>query len=152
MSNFSHPSTSEIEYQTNVAGCVHLSKGTSPRHIKGGVTERGWRCCTEHVQQVGLLVALVARVEHLLHVAVHRSRDVVHVLGLDDRFQVVLQDAGKVVLQLRSAEIREDVLPVRGCLQHTSATTKGSNPRACKGARFYSECRVGLRNLGWAAQ
>mmetsp|Transcript_16711 Transcript_16711/g.24544 ORF Transcript_16711/g.24544 Transcript_16711/m.24544 type:complete len:414 (-) Transcript_16711:112-1353(-) len=52
-----------------------------------------------------------------LHFPLHGTRDVVHVLGLDDRLQVVLQDAREVVLQLRAPEVGEDLLPVRGAVE-----------------------------------
>lgn len=42
----------------------------------------------------------------------HGFGDLVHVLGLDDGPQVVLQDLGEVVLQLRTSEVGQDLLPV----------------------------------------
>lgn len=41
-----------------------------------------------------------------------RSRDLVHVLGLGDCLEIVLQDLGEVVLQLRSSEMLQNLLPV----------------------------------------
>mmetsp|Transcript_35444 Transcript_35444/g.88930 ORF Transcript_35444/g.88930 Transcript_35444/m.88930 type:complete len:416 (+) Transcript_35444:840-2087(+) len=64
------------------------------------------------LQQLVLVAALVLLVNHLLHVATHRLGDVVHVLRLDDRLDVVLQHAREVVLQLRPAEVEQDLLPV----------------------------------------
>lgn len=46
----------------------------------------------------------------------HGLGDLVHVLGLDDGPQVVLQDFGEVVLQLRTSEVGQDLLPVRRVL------------------------------------
>lgn len=40
----------------------------------------------------------------------------VHVLGLDDGLEVVFQNLGEVVLELRAAEVGEDFLPVRRVL------------------------------------
>ena len=37
--------------------------------------------------------------------ALHGFRNVVHILGLDDGLQIILQDAGKVILQLRTAKL-----------------------------------------------
>ena len=39
-------------------------------------------------------------------------RYVVHILGLGDGLDVVLQDAREVVLQLRAPEVGQDLLPV----------------------------------------
>lgn len=38
--------------------------------------------------------------------------DLVDVLGLDNGFQVILQNLGKVVLELRATEVGQDLLPV----------------------------------------
>ena len=67
-----------------------------------------------------LVVALQLRVEHLRHGerALDRAGDVVHVLRLDERLQVILQHLREVVLQLGAAEVLQDLLPVRRVLRH----------------------------------
>jgi len=42
---------------------------------------------------------------------------VVDILRLDDRLQVVFEDFGEIVLQLRAAEVCEDLLPVGRVLE-----------------------------------
>lgn len=42
--------------------------------------------------------------------------NLVHVLGLDDGLQVILQNLGEIVLQLGASEIGEDFLPIWGSL------------------------------------
>jgi len=46
-------------------------------------------------------------------------RNLVHILGLDDGLEVVLQDLGEEVLQLRATEIGQDLCPVWGILKNT---------------------------------
>jgi hypothetical protein len=41
---------------------------------------------------------------------------VIDVLRLDERLEVVFEDLGEVVLELRAAEVLEDILPVRRVL------------------------------------
>lgn len=41
------------------------------------------------------------------------SRDLIDILRLGHSFQVVLQNLGKVVLQLRTSEVLQDLLPIR---------------------------------------
>jgi len=50
--------------------------------------------------------------------------DLVDVLRLDDRLHVVLEDLGKVVLELRAPKVRQDLLPIRRRLvpQHQAST------------------------------
>lgn len=76
-----------------------------------------------------LVVPLQLAVEHLLDrlLSLDCPWDVVHVLGLDERLEVVLEHLGEVVLQLRASEVLENVLPVRWLLCRRSAlvsTTK----------------------------
>ena len=73
----------------------------------------------EHLPQVerleevvGAAAARVLGLDDLPHVAAHGLGDVVHVLGLDGGHQVVLQQAGEVVLELGPAEIGQDGGPV----------------------------------------
>ena len=56
--------------------------------------------------------------------------DVVHVLGLDDGVEVVLQDAREVVLQLAAPPVRQHLLPVRRVL------------RPAPGHRLFSAYRI----------
>ena len=51
--------------------------------------------------------------DDLADLALDGLGDVVHVLRLDERLEVVLEDAREVVLQLRAPEVRQDLLPVR---------------------------------------
>jgi hypothetical protein len=46
--------------------------------------------------------------------------DVVDILRLDDGFQVILQDASEVVLQVAASEVREDFLPIGGVLHRVA--------------------------------
>eukprot|EP00968_Pinguiococcus_pyrenoidosus_P004549 scaffold301_cov243-Pinguiococcus_pyrenoidosus.AAC.54 len=58
------------------------------------------------------VVPLVLRLENLQGVSLDRARDVVHVLGLDDRDAGLLEDAHEVVLQLGAPEVCVDLSPV----------------------------------------
>lgn len=53
-------------------------------------------------------------------------RDLVDILWLYDGLEVVLQDLGEIVLQLRASEISQDLLPVRGSLQKPNTHFTGS--------------------------
>ena len=64
----------------------------------------------DHLRQ-NLLLVLGG--EDGLDGALDGARDVVDVLRLDDRADVVLQHLGEVVLQLAAAEVRENVRPGR---------------------------------------
>ncbi len=55
---------------------------------------------TKMFKQKVFIPSLVFGLQHLAHIALHGLRDVIHVLRLDDRLQVVLQDARKVVLNI----------------------------------------------------
>ena len=59
-------------------------------------------------------------VKHLLHarLPLDRARDVVDVLRLDQRLEVVLENLREVILKFGSAEVLEDVLPVGRVLRH----------------------------------
>ena len=46
-------------------------------------------------------------------VALDGSRDLIDILGLNDGLEVVLKNLGEVVLQLRTTEVLQDLLPVR---------------------------------------
>lgn len=61
-----------------------------------------------------LVVELQLGIEHLSygHGAFDSLRYMVYILRLDQRLQVILEDLGEVVLQLRAAEVLEDFLPV----------------------------------------
>ena len=70
----------------------------------------------EHLPQVerleevvGAAAARVLGLDDLPHVAAHGLGDVVDVLGLDGGDEVVLEDAGEVVLELGAAEVGEDL-------------------------------------------
>lgn len=56
-------------------------------------------CEVEVVQQVLLDAPLVLAVQHLLNITTHGLGDVVHVLRLDHRLQVVLKHTREVVLR-----------------------------------------------------
>jgi hypothetical protein len=58
-----------------------------------------------------LVVSLVLLIQPLTHGAFCSLGDLIDVLGLDNGLQVLLQDASKVVLQLRATEVREDLTP-----------------------------------------
>ena len=64
------------------------------------------------------VVALVLTVEHLVDglLALDRAGDVVDVLRLDERLEVVLEHFGEVVLELGTSEVLQDLLPIRGVL------------------------------------
>ena len=66
------------------------------------------------VAQLLLVLELELGVEHLVdsHVALDGARDVVHVLRLDQRLEVVFEHLCEVVLQLGAAEVLEDLLPI----------------------------------------
>lgn len=73
----------------------------------------------EHLPQVerleevvGAAAARVLGLDDLPHVAAHGLGDVVDVLGLDGGDEVVLEDAGEVVLELGAAEVNQDLSPV----------------------------------------
>ena len=80
---------------------------------------------TQRLADLHLVQHLVLLVEQLLHRAAHRLRDLIHVLRFDDGLEVVLEDLGEVVLQLRAAEVRQNVRPVGRVL---SAPAIGQNP------------------------
>ena len=65
----------------------------------------------------------------ILHDLAHNTLDglgnVVNVLGLDDGLQVVLQNLGEIVLKLRTTEVSQDLLPVRGVLQSQLVSQTG---------------------------
>ena len=63
--------------------------------------------------QTHLVVHLVLLVEERLYGALDGPGDLVDVLRLHHRLQVVLQDLGEVVLQLAPPEVRQDLSPVR---------------------------------------
>lgn len=52
--------------------------------------------------------------QHFAHclTALYRSWNVVNVLRLDDGFQVVFENLCKVVLQLATTEVLENILPI----------------------------------------
>ncbi|KAI3494682.1 hypothetical protein L1887_40498 [Cichorium endivia] len=68
----------------------------------------------EHVDDLVLVVPLELAVEELrdARLALDGTRDVVDVLGLDERLDVVLEHLGEEVLELGAAEVLEDLLPV----------------------------------------
>lgn len=63
-----------------------------------------------------LVLPLILLVHELAHGTLDSLGDLVHVLWLDQRLQVILQDLGEVVLQLGAAEVRQDLRPVRRIL------------------------------------
>mmetsp|Transcript_20895 Transcript_20895/g.53905 ORF Transcript_20895/g.53905 Transcript_20895/m.53905 type:complete len:308 (+) Transcript_20895:927-1850(+) len=62
-------------------------------------------------------VALVLLAQDVAHLPLHCLRDVIHVLRLDDRLEVVLEHAREEVLQLRAAKVLQDLLPVGRTLE-----------------------------------
>ena len=54
----------------------------------------------------------------------HSLGDLVHILGLDDGPQVVLQDLGEIVLELRAPEVGQDLLPIGGVLRETGVPVR----------------------------
>ena len=60
------------------------------------------------------LSASIDQIANLSDVALDSLRDLIDILRFHNRLQVVLQDFGKVVLQLRATEIFQNLLPVRG--------------------------------------
>ena len=72
----------------------------------------------------------------------HSLGDLVHILGLDDGPQVVLQDLGEIVLELRAPEVGQDLLPIGGVLRETGVPVrKGS-------VNLFWFC-VGFRKFEW---
>ena len=71
-----------------------------------------------HFQEIQALanlilpLQLIFLVQQYLHGTLHRLRDLIHVLRLNDSFQVILQDLGEIVLQLAAPEVSEDLRPV----------------------------------------
>ena len=65
----------------------------------------------------------------------------VHVLGFDDGLEVVLQDAGKVVLQLAAPEVRQNFLPVRQVLHQGTQHLNVRSGRSCS-RQHAPECGV----------
>jgi hypothetical protein len=92
----------------------------------------GWGsvCRTQQVHDLLVLLALVSRRQHLAHVAVHGARNVIYVLRLDDRLQVVLQDAREVVLNTRPTPTRLALLPQLNLGLTSKSGTKHQAP-AC---------------------
>ena len=58
----------------------------------------------------------------------HGLRYVVHILWLDDGFQVIFKDAREIVLQLAASEIRKDLLPVGWALCAPSTDVSLGHP------------------------
>ena len=52
-----------------------------------------------------LPLQLILLVQQCLHGTFHRLRDLIHVLRLNDGFQVVLKDLGEIILQLAAPEV-----------------------------------------------
>ena len=46
----------------------------------------------------------------------HRPWDLVHILRLDDGFEIIFQDFGEIILKLGATEVGQDFLPVWGIL------------------------------------
>ena len=72
----------------------------------------------QHLLQVLSLASPILLYQHLLNIPLDSLGNVVHVLGLDDGMQVVLQYPGEVVLQLAAPEVGKDFLPVWCVLRH----------------------------------
>ena len=72
----------------------------------------------QHVLQVELgnqllhHVPVVPRLQRSQNDPLHRFRDVVHVLGFDQGFNVIFQQPGEVVLKLAASEVVDDFLPI----------------------------------------
>lgn len=103
------------------------------------------------IQRVDDLVEvrqLLLRIEHLPDslFSFDRARDVIDVLRLDEGFNVVFEDLGEVVLELRSTEVLEDLLPVRRglLLRIESAVYHRCSTREQQGARTSNFPRLGF--------
>ncbi|KAI8437553.1 hypothetical protein MSG28_011851 [Choristoneura fumiferana] len=83
------------------------------------------------------------------HCSFHSLRDLVDILGLDQRFQVILQDLSKVVLQLRATEIPQPMHSSSEMVAILSlgVTSMQSLPILTTGQLFLHSClhRFGLQ-------
>ena len=68
----------------------------------------------ELLEKLLLVVQFELGIEHLIHghAALDDAGDVVDILRLDERLEVVLEHLGEVVLQLGAAEVLENLLPI----------------------------------------
>lgn len=101
----------------------------------------------QHLLQVLSLASTVLLYQHLLNIPLDGLRNVVHVLGLDDGMQVVLQYPGEVVLQLAASEVCEDFLPVWGILRHTFLLSRPDpvlNVKICSKDAARQACSQGI--------
>jgi len=66
-----------------------------------------------------LVIELQLRIKHLGYGegSLDSPRYVVHILRLDQRFKVVLENLGEVILQFRASEIFQNLFPIRGVLK-----------------------------------
>ena len=88
---------------------LHAGHGSVLQDALAGVQSK-----LHFIGQGSLSYLAVRSSAHMKGAAVPDSlRDVVHILGLGDGLDVVLQDAREVVLQLRAPEVGQDLLPVR---------------------------------------
>lgn len=71
---------------------------------------------TKHFTYLRLVFHFILLVKELTDSSFHSLRDLIHILRLDQSLQVILKDLGKVVLQFRPAEVRQNLLPVWGVL------------------------------------
>lgn len=77
----------------------------------------------EGIDNVVNVVPLTLALEHFLHrlLALDGTGNVINILGLDEGFEIILEDFGKVILQLGSSKVFENLLPIRRVLQHVPA-------------------------------
>ena len=83
-----------------------------------------------------LHLALVLLGHDAADCALHRSGDVVDVLGLDHRAEFVLENLGEVILKLRAAKVLEDLGPLGGVVETPEVglelPSKFSGPCSCR--------------------
>mmetsp|Transcript_34926 Transcript_34926/g.75545 ORF Transcript_34926/g.75545 Transcript_34926/m.75545 type:complete len:324 (+) Transcript_34926:514-1485(+) len=102
----------------------HVDIGVLNRHNANGETlelstGKIFNGAVEHLHQVQELrdlfqvVALGLGLQDAAHDALDRTGDVVNILGLDDRLEVVLENPLEIALQLGATEVGENILPIR---------------------------------------
>jgi hypothetical protein len=104
----------------------------------------------QHVLQVLPLASPILLYQHLLDIPPDGLGNVVHILGLDDGMQVVLQYSGEVVLQLAASEVCEDFLPVWGILRHNVLLSRPdpfSKVKICSKDAARQASSQGFRNI-----
>lgn len=65
-----------------------------------------------HVTDLILILAIILSVEHGTNGPFHSLRNLIDVLWLDQRLEIILKDFGEVVLKLRATKIRQNLRPI----------------------------------------